>query len=116
MLKPLDHDNLGHGYLHALIAEINTKREMYHRKFPCCSEDLETLARGFDSTRSGEMKSTVPSYIFDTQRNLGRNLKFEERIKEHLGVQLRSAVLALIDLITAVHHILEAPKHCRVFE
>ena len=66
----------------------------------------------FDSTRSGEKKSTVPSYISDAQWNLRRNLKFEERIQEHLGVQLRSAVLALIDLITAVHHILEAPKHC----
>ena len=89
---------------------------MYHKKFPCSSEDLETLARAFDSARSGETKSTVPSYISDTQRNLRRNLKFEERIQKHLGVQLRSAVLALIDLITAVHHILEAPEHCRVFE
>ena len=92
------------------------KREMYHKKFPCSSEDLETLARVFDSTKSEETKSTVPSYISHTQRNLRRNLKFEECIQEHLGVQLRSAVLALIDLIATVHHILEAPEHCWVFE
>ena len=62
------------------------------------------------------MKSTVPSYISDAQRNLRRNLEFEECIQEHLGGQLRNAVLALIDLVTAVHHIVEAPEHCRVFE
>ena len=27
MSKPLDRDNLGHGYLHALIAKINTESE-----------------------------------------------------------------------------------------